>query len=42
MIGDDRFKELLVREYDYKTNKERFDEADKLLQKLMAKYPAKK
>ena len=34
--------ELLVREHDYDSHKERFDEADAQLQDLMAKYPAKK
>lgn len=34
--------DLLVREYDYDSHKERFDEADKQLQDLMEKYPAKK
>ncbi len=37
-----RLSELLVREYDYESHKERFDEADAQLQDLMAKYPAKK
>jgi len=37
-----RLSELLVREHDYHANKGRFDEADKQLQELMAKYPAKK
>ncbi len=32
--------ELLVREHDYQTNKEKFDEADRQLQELMTKYPA--
>ncbi|MEM7822907.1 MAG: hypothetical protein QW703_01500, partial [Candidatus Aenigmatarchaeota archaeon] len=29
---------LLVREHDYQTNKEKFDEADRKLQEAMAKY----
>ncbi len=33
-----RLTELLVREYDYDKNKDRFDEADKQLQELMKKY----
>lgn len=37
-----RLSELLVREYDYEAHKDRFDEADKQLQGLMVKYPAKK
>ena len=37
-----RLSELLVREYDYQSDKERFDEADKQLQELMVKYPIKK
>jgi hypothetical protein len=37
-----RLSELLVREQDYQANKERFDEADRKLQELRAKYPAKK
>ena len=34
--------ELLVREHDYDSHEDRFDEADTRLQDLMAKYPAKK
>lgn len=34
--------ELLVREHDYDSHKDRFDEADTQIQDLMAKYPAKK
>ena len=37
-----RLSELLAREDDYQSNKERFDEADKQLQGLMEKYPTKK
>jgi len=37
-----RLYDLLVREHDYQANKGRFDEADKQLQELTAKYPAKK
>lgn len=33
---------LLVREHDYDAHKKRFDKADKQLQDLMARYPAKK
>lgn len=34
----DKTSEILVREYDYESNKEKFDEADKKLQKLSEKY----
>lgn len=34
-----RLDEMLIRETDYKTNKERFDHADGILQDLMKKYP---
>ncbi|MDI6721494.1 MAG: hypothetical protein QMD85_03825 [Candidatus Aenigmarchaeota archaeon] len=34
-----RLTELLVREHDYESNRERFDKADNLLQELMKKYP---
>ena len=37
-----RLSDLLVREHDYQANKERFDEADRQLQELMAKYPIRK
>ena len=37
-----RLSELLVREHDYEAHKNRFDKADKRLQRLMVKYPAKK
>lgn len=33
-----RLNELLIREYDYDDNQERFDSADKQLQELAAKY----
>jgi len=36
-----RLYDILVREHDYQTNEKRFDEADKQLQELAAKYPAK-
>ncbi len=36
-----RLYDILVREQDYKANKARFDEADKQLQELAAKYPVK-
>ncbi len=37
-----RLEEFLVREHDYKANKEKFDEADEQLRELMARYTAKK
>ena len=37
-----RLSDLLVREYDYQTNRERFDKADKQLHELMIKYPVTK
>lgn len=33
-----RLSELLIREYDYDTSKDRFDKADERLQNLMKKY----
>ena len=33
--------DILVRKEDYRSNKKRFDEADKQLQDLMVKYPQK-
>jgi len=35
-------KKILTREYDYNTNKELFDEADKQLQNLILKYSLKR
>ncbi|HLC81137.1 MAG TPA: hypothetical protein VJH68_00595 [Candidatus Nanoarchaeia archaeon] len=37
-----RLSELLIREYDYESYNDRFDEADKLLHDLMEKYPLRK
>lgn len=37
-----RLYDILVRGHDYPANKARFDAADKQLQELAAKYPAKK